>query len=111
MNATEQISSLKIRPGAKPGQIILGVDLSEAEQASQVLNGLTELGYEPQLRYLELKTGLHVFALLKEEQHHPSQTIDDEYWIDEWEMLANQIVPSTAVRLWRGYPQSEGQPE
>jgi hypothetical protein len=37
MNAVQQISSLKIRSGAKPGQIILGVDLSEAEQPSQVL--------------------------------------------------------------------------
>jgi hypothetical protein len=58
MNATEQITALKIRPGAKPGQIILGVDLSETERSSQVLDLLTELGYEPQLRYLELRTGL-----------------------------------------------------
>lgn len=104
MNATEQITALKIRPGAKPGQIILGVDLSETERSSQVLNLLTELGYEPDLRYLELKTGLHVFAVLKDEQHDPNVMISDEYLINEWETLSYQITPSTAVRLWRGYP-------
>ncbi len=104
MNATEQITALKIRPGAKPGQIILGVDLSETERSSQVLDLLTELGYEPQLRYLELRTGLHVFAVLKDKQHDPNVIIDDEYLMNEWETLVSQITPSTAVRLWRGYP-------
>lgn len=106
MNATEQVTALKMRPGAKPGQIILGVDLSETERSSEVLHLLSQLGYEPQLRYLELKTGLHVFAILKDEQHSPNLTIDDEYLMDEWETLATQITPSTAVRLWRGYPSS-----
>lgn len=106
MNATEQIISLKIRPGAKPGQIILGVDLSETERFSQVLNLLTELGYDPQLRYLELRAGLHVFAVLKDEQHDSNVMIDDEYLMNEWETLSYQITPSTAVRLWRGYPSS-----
>lgn len=106
MNATEQITTLKIRPGAKPGQIILGVDLSETERFSQVLNLLTELGYDPQLRYLELRSGLHVFAVLKDEQHDSSVMIDDEYLMNEWETLSYQITPSTAVRLWRGYPNS-----
>jgi len=105
MNATEQITALKIRPGAKPGQIILGVDLSEVERFSQVLGLLNELGYEPRLRYLELRIGLHVFAVLKDEQHDPNVMIDDEYLINEWETLVDQITPSKAVRLWRGYPQ------
>ena len=104
MNVTEQITALKICPGAKPGQIILGVDLSETERSSQVLDLLTELGYEPKLRYLELRTGLHVFAVLKEEQHDLNVMINDEYLMNEWETLVNQITPSTAVRLWRGYP-------
>ncbi len=104
MNATEQITALIIRPGAKPGQIILGVDLSKTQRSSQALSLLTQLGYEPQLRYLELKTGLHVFAILKDEQYDPNLMIDDEYLISEWENLSDQITPSTAVRLWRGYP-------
>jgi hypothetical protein len=82
----------------------LGVDLSEAEHPSQVLALLEKSGYEPQLRYLELQTGLHLFALLKEEQHNPTQMISDDYWLNEWETLAEQIKLSTAVRLWRGYP-------
>lgn len=104
MNATEQIAALKIRPGAKPGQIILGVDLSETEHSSQVLDLLAELGYNPQLRYLELRIGLHVFAVLKDEQHDPNVMIDDEYLMNEWETLVSQIAPPTSVRLWRGYP-------
>lgn len=104
MNATEQITALKIRPGAKPGQIILGVDLSETERASLTLSLLTQLGYEPQIRYLELNRGLHVFAILKDEQYDPNVMLDDEYLISEWENLSAQITPSTAVRLWRGYP-------
>lgn len=103
MNATEQITALKMRPGARPGQIILGIDLSETERSSKVLDLLAELGYEPQLRYLELRTGFHVFAVLKDEQHDPNVTLADEYLMNEWSTLVNRIVPSTAVRLWRGY--------
>jgi hypothetical protein len=47
---------------------------------------------------------MHVFAVLREEQHHPETKIDDECWLDEWETLALQISPPSAVRLWRGYP-------
>jgi len=43
MNATEQITALIIRPGAKPGQIILGVDLSKTQRSSQALSLLTQL--------------------------------------------------------------------
>jgi hypothetical protein len=102
MNATEQIRALKMRPGARAGQIILGIDLSEVEHPSQALALVEVLGYDPQLRYLELNIGLHIFAVLKDEQHSPAVMIDDEYLIDEWESLAEQINPSTAVRLWRG---------
>jgi hypothetical protein len=104
MNAIEQVTTLKMKPGAKPGQIILGVDLSETEYPSQVLGSLSDLGYEPELRYLELKTGLHVFAILKHEQHNQSHLFNDDYLMDEWEALVKQVTPSIAVRLWRGYP-------
>jgi hypothetical protein len=73
MNATEQIETRRLRVGAKSGQVVLFVDLSTVEQPSDVLKLLTSLGYEPQLRYLELKTGLHVVAMLKDEQHDPTQ--------------------------------------
>jgi hypothetical protein len=101
MNATEQVEVLKLPVGAKPGQVVLFVDLSVIEQPSDVLKRLTTLGYKPELRYLELKTGLHVVAVLKDEQHESTQLLDEEYLLDEWEGLAQQI-QSDAVRLWRG---------
>jgi len=107
MNATEQVKVLKMRPGAKPGQIVLGIDLSEVEHPSQVLALVEQQGYEPQLRYLELKIGLHIFAILKDEQHDPMTMIDEDYLIDAWETLGSQITPSTAVRLWRGEPKAQ----
>ncbi|UIE36022.1 hypothetical protein [Leptodesmis sichuanensis] len=111
MNATEQIKALKMRPGARPGQIILGIDLSEVEHPSQVLSLVEHLGYDPQLRYLELNIGLHILAVLKDEQHDPMVMIDDDYLMDEWEALTGQITPSTAVRLWRGLPKEQARVE
>ena len=105
MNAVEQINALKLPVGAKPGQVILLVDLSDLPQPSQTLQLLSELGYTPQLRYLEIQTGLHVVAVLKDEQHDPAQPIDDEALFDEWEALALRITPENpnqAVRLWQG---------
>jgi hypothetical protein len=103
MNATEQIKALEMRVGAKPGQAILFVDLSAVERPSEILHLLTSLGYEPQLRYLELKAGLHVVAILKDDQHDPTKLLDEEYLLDEWEALTELINPD-AVRLWRGLP-------
>ncbi|UBF30072.1 hypothetical protein K9N68_38455 (plasmid) [Kovacikia minuta CCNUW1] len=103
MDATEQLEALKMRVGAQPGQVVLFVDLSAVEQPSEVLKRLTAMGYEPQLRYLELQTGLHVVAVLKDEQHDPTQPLDEAYLLDEWEALGEQI-HQEAVRLWRGYP-------
>jgi hypothetical protein len=63
------------------------------------------LGYTPQLRYLETQTGLHVVAVLKDEQINPAQPSDEEALFDEWEALALRITPENpnqAVRLWRG---------
>lgn len=105
MNAAEQLEALKIQIGARPGQILLFVDLSAVEQPSDVLKRLTTLGYEPQLRYLELKTGLHVIAILKDEQLDPTQSIDTHPLLDEWESLTEQIHPE-AIRLWHGLPSS-----
>jgi hypothetical protein len=101
---TDQARTLKIRPGAKSGQIILGIDLSKVEHPSQVLALLEQQGYEPELRYLELAIGLHVFAVLKDEQYEPTVEIDEDYLMNEWEALVQQVTPATAVRLWRGLP-------
>lgn len=103
MNAVQQLEALKLPIGANPGQIVLGVDLSEVQHPSETLTLLTSLGFTPQLRYVEFTVGLHVFALLKEEQHDPTQAIDDDYLMAEWEALVAQINPD-AVHLWRGAP-------
>jgi hypothetical protein len=52
MNVTEQVKALKMRSGAKPGQIILGIDLSEVEHPSQVLAWLEEQGYRSVCTFL-----------------------------------------------------------
>ena len=99
------MNALKLPVGAKPGQVVLLVDLSELPQPSQTLTLLSSLGYEPQLRYLETPTELHVVAVLKDEQRDPTQAIDEDTWLDEWEALALRIMPENpnqAVRLWRG---------
>ncbi|KAM3089980.1 hypothetical protein ACKFKG_31530 [Phormidesmis sp. 146-35] len=103
MNAIEQLESLRLPVGAKPGQAILFVDLTEIDNSSEVLQQLS-LNYEISLRYLETAIGLHVVAVLREfaditdEQH--------EKLLEEWESLATRITPddpNKAVRLWRGH--------
>lgn len=100
----KQVQSLIIRPGARPNQILLGLDLTEVENVSQVLNALVERGYEPEIRYLQLAIGLHVFAVLRE------ATYSDELYeqlLDEWEILCEAITPddlNKAVRLWSCRP-------
>jgi len=105
MNAVEQINALKLPIGARPGQVVLLVDLSELPQPSQTLALLPSLGYNPQLRYLETQTGLHVVAVLKDEQIDSANLTAEESLFDEWESLALRITPDNlnqAVRLWRG---------
>lgn len=106
MNAIEQISSLSLPVGAKPGQAILFADLSQVENSALVLEQLTHLGYDPQLRYLELKNGLHVVAVLRDESGISDQRY--ETLEQEWESLTHRIAPTQpndVVRLWHGLAQ------
>jgi hypothetical protein len=103
MDAIAQFASLKMSVGAKPSQAILFVDLSEVEEPSKVLQQLQDQGYEPQLRLIDLKIGLHVIAVLRDE----SNVTDERHTeiSDEWERLALQVFPddpNKAVRLWCG---------
>lgn len=101
----EQVKTLIINPGAKPGRLLLGVDLSEVQDAPQVLAFLLEKGYQPQIRYLQLAVGLHVFAVLKDEPW--SNDAQYQSLQDEWETLIEQIAsvhPERVVRIWRGLP-------
>lgn len=94
---------MKLPVGTQPGQAILFVDLSKADRPSDVLQQLSKMGYDPQIRYLELMTGLHVVAVLKDEQGLTDQQY--ESLEDEWESLVQSISPSdlnNVVRLWKG---------
>ena len=87
-----------VKPGAKSGQIMLAVDLSIAGDADEVLAIIQQLGYEPKIRHVAYPSGVHVLAVLKDEQH---EIVDDDYLLDEWLQVRTQINPD-AVHLWRG---------
>jgi len=88
-----------VKPGAKLGQIILAVDLTVAGAVDRVLAKIQHLGYDPEIRHLNYPSGVHVLAILKDEQH--SETVDDNYLLDEWLQVRSEINPE-AVHLWRG---------
>ena len=87
-----------IKPGVKSGQVILAVDLSIAGNVNDVLARLQEMGYKPEIRHVAYRSGVHVLAVIKDEQH---ETVEPNYLMDEWRQLCSQINPS-AVLLWRG---------
>ena len=87
-----------IKPGVKPGQIVLAVDLTVAGATDSVLSTIAALGYTPTIRHIGYPSGVHVLAILKDEQH---QTVGDDYLIEEWQQLLSVVSPD-AVHLWRG---------
>lgn len=99
---------LQWRP--KPGQLLLYIDFSEIKQRSigETLTLLEQLGYQPQLRYLESqdsegKTIVKLYALLKDEQHEPTVQIPEDYLESELEALYEAIQPDDlAIRCPRG---------
>ena len=88
-----------VKPGAKLGQIILAVDLTLAGSVDNVLAKIQDLGYNPEIRHLNYPSGVHVLAILKDEQH--SEAVDDDYLLEDWLQLRSLINPD-AVHLWRG---------
>ncbi|XHX79285.1 MAG: hypothetical protein RBJ76_04960 [Stenomitos frigidus ULC029] len=87
-----------VKPGAKPGQILLAVDLSVLPQPEAVIARLEALGYAPAIRHVAYTTGVHVFAVLKDE----TPTVrTDSYLLEEWTQLVAEFEPQ-AVHLWRG---------
>lgn len=89
-----------VKPGARPGQVILAIDLTVAGDSKAVLDALSVLGYTPTIRHVDYPAGVHVLAILKEEQH--TTTVPEDHWLDEWLNLRNHLVPD-AVHLWRGH--------
>jgi hypothetical protein len=88
-----------VKPGAKLGQIILAVDLTVAGSADDVLPTIEQLGYDPEIRHVKYASGIHVLAILKDEQYE--QAVDDDYLLEEWLRVRSQI-NADAVHLWRG---------
>jgi hypothetical protein len=88
-----------VKPGAKLGQIILAVDFTVVGAVDRILAKIQDLGYDPEIRHLNYPSGVHVLAILKNEQH--SEAVDDDYLLDEWLQVRSEINPD-AVHLWRG---------
>ncbi len=95
-----------IKPGVKPGQIILAIDLTVAGSAADVLGTIASLGYMPAIRHIAYPEGVHVLAILKDEQH---ESVTDDYLLNEWQNLCTLIDPN-AVHLWRGQAQKNSSP-
>lgn len=97
-------SPVKIhRPRPRSGQIILAVNLSEVADGTRAIATLMNMGYAPQLRLYQFKTGVGVLAVLKDEQL--DQTPDDDYLMDEWLEL-NGLYGNSGAILWRGKVQA-----
>ncbi len=80
-----------VKPGAKLGQMIVTVD--------RILAKIQDLGYNPEIRHVNYPSGVHVLAILKDEQH--SEAVDDDYLLEEWLQVRSEINPD-GVHLWRG---------
>ncbi|NET61634.1 MAG: acyl carrier protein [Symploca sp. SIO2E6] len=87
-----------IKPGVKPGQVVLAVDLTTAGSTDEALAAIEQLGYSPEIRHIAYPSGVHVLAILKDEQY---ESVADDYLLDEWQQLLSVINPD-AVHLWRG---------
>jgi hypothetical protein len=105
---TQTVHDSVLPVGAKAGQILLLVDLTQTPKPLEALTLMQSMGYEPQLSFCIFSTGLHIIAVLKNEQFDPHQAIDDEYLMDEWLALGQSLNPD-AVKLWRGHPKSSGE--
>jgi hypothetical protein len=85
MQTIEPKQQYRLEQIPKSGQLLMYVELTaiKGKSISESLALLEAMGYEPQLRYLDLNDGLHLYALLRDEQLDPAQLIDDNYRLDE----------------------------
>ena len=88
-----------VKPGVKTGQVIVAVDLTLAGSVDRILAKIQDLGYDPEIRHVNYPSGVHVLAILKDEQH--KQAVDDDYLLEEWLQVRAEI-NADAVHLWRG---------
>lgn len=104
--------------GAKPGEIWFFVNLSRvtSHTPDQLIERVTEMGYTPQLRclrqFINGEPRLDVALLLHQGQVDPAtmpeelEEVVGEKLITDWEMLATDLQPSTAVSLRVGRDRS-----
>ncbi len=102
--ATSQIQEMPLT--LKPGEIMLYLDLHRIENISPIdaIKLAESLGFEPQLRYRTWQsddsTQVGIYALLHYEQRDYNSELEANYATDEqFETLAAQIVPDTAVHF------------
>ncbi|MEG5172044.1 hypothetical protein [Microcoleus sp. B3-D7] len=88
-----------VKPGAKLGHIILASALTVLAAVDRVLAKTQDLGYDPEIRHVNYPSGIHVLAILKDEQ--PKQAVDDDYLLEDWLQVRSEI-NADAVHLWRG---------
>jgi hypothetical protein len=101
------MSEFKLVTQLKPGQWLLYIDLSDlhSKSVAEAIALLQEMGYDPQLRYLETGEAVKLCALLREEQHNPTQSIPDEYRFDELMALYEAFQPEDmAIQVLQGTP-------
>jgi hypothetical protein len=97
----------------QPGQLVMYVELSMMKHltVAQTLQRLEQMGYTPQLRYLELADGIHLFAVLRDEQHNPMEQIDSHYRADEVIALFEAFPgDEMAIHMATGSPKRQSMP-
>lgn len=100
---------LQMKP--RPGQFLVYIDLSMVQSRSkaETLTELERLGYAPQLRFLETPSGeVKLYALLRDEQHDPTQRIPDTYLREETIALFEAFPgEATAIYSLQGVPKPQ----
>jgi hypothetical protein len=87
-----------LKPGAKPGRVVLTVDLSVGYGSQEAIWAyLVDKGYQPKVEFFLYSDGVHTHLLLKDEE----LSGDDEQLMDEWKALEADLWPNSA-HLWRG---------
>ena len=103
----ESANKYRLQIIPKPGQFLMYVDLSAIASRSvdETLNLLEQMGYEPQLRYQETQAGLRLYALLRDEQLDPTQSIDDHHRLEE-RLALYEAFPGEDMAIYcpRGLP-------
>lgn len=104
---TIELNRCQIQLIPKPGQVLMYVDLSQVKHCSvtEALNRLEQMGYTPELRYLETGNEVKLYALLLDEQLNSAQPVDDFYRMSE-RLALFEAFPNdeTAIFCPRGLP-------